>query len=231
MCWNADYALWLTPTDREMFGTLTINLFLLVIATGIVLITTSHRRRTAPRSKDSEIPTRRNRREAPETQSYRPERALDLFIGIGGAVVILVVLFLLRRFLPLTGITIAMRPRSLGWIAAVVILEECMKLTLVGSLRSQIGGPRRGVLKAALRGWGFAAAEHLLYLFLLPSRFVVRLLLAGTLHTATAVWYAWPQQPQRSHASVSLARISIAIAGHIAFNVTVTSLDTILTLW
>jgi hypothetical protein len=164
-----------------------------------------------------------------------------LAVGFLAAAAVLAAIILVRRLvvIPPAGVF-----PHIVWLGAVVAAEEAAKLGITGRLRrrrvsatarrpsSPPPGEGRTRLRAAgQRGWGFAAAEHLLYLSVLPGSFALRMVTAGALHIGTSVWYALPQRPNRSSATVSMTRYIAAVGLHMLYNLTLTTLDSIGPFW
>ncbi len=167
-------------------------------------------------------------------------RLRNLAAGFLAAAVLLALLLLTRRIF-------SIRPtdslQRISWLVTVVIAEEITKATATATLRRSTTESRRNrptlIASAALRGWGFAGAEHLLYLFLSPAAFIVRVITAGLLHTATTVYYTLPRiHPGkaaaafggRSHPNI-IPRLTLAVIVHSAYNLALTALDSIRVIW
>ncbi|MDA3950334.1 MAG: hypothetical protein PF508_14090, partial [Spirochaeta sp.] len=180
-----------------MLGSVSTNILILLVTTVMVLAVTRAWNRQLPAADRHRARTKRESSKAP-----RPRAAGDLARGFFAAAGIVAVLIVVRRAFP--EIVQTAGPH-VAWIAAVVVTEEIVKLALthrlrpVGTARSanaaasrrrtgsggalgQDGAPGQAgatgpapMRRALVRGWGFAAAENLLYLFLLPGRFIIRM--------------------------------------------------------
>lgn len=222
-----------------MIGTATINIFILLVVTALLLgairLGLGRYRITPHRSAKGGT-----------KESHRYSWVQDLLVGGASAFVIFGILVLLRKVPVVTQIVGITHSGTVLWTTFVVFLEEFAKLSIV-SLHRPGGNLSRSARRntrtnatetigtaplemAIRRGWGFALMEHTFYLVLVPSRLVVRVVLTGVVHISTTAFYAWPQSPHRSRVVVSTIRLGIAITAHTAFNLLVTSLDTILTI-
>lgn len=222
-----------------MLGVLSSNLIILVAATVIVVV-------FARRTRGAQKPKRRD--DAHRGAIARFSVMGEVVRGFLGAGAILAGLLFLRR-LGVVGSTIG--TTQLAWLSVVVVTEELVKYALTGPLRRERRPrgsanpntapptnrptadhtPPRLHSRALLRGWGFALAENLMYILVLPGRFLLRLVLAGTVHLVTVTVYAWPQSVHRTRATAGLVRLGIGIVVHLGYNVLVVSTESSLLIW
>jgi len=232
-----------------VLGVLGSNLIILVAATGLVV--------TVARWKTVSTEPDRHRRGAGDTVK-RAGSLREIIVGFGGAAVILAALIVLRRIGVVDSPNGATR---VGWLGIVVATEELVKYAMTGRFRPLRRGKASGrsdtarsaanrsttgehrpprLLRlppdaihpqALLRGCGFALAENLLYLLLVPGRFLLRLVLAGFIHIGTTTLYAWPQSIHRSRAGVGIARLAVGVLIHLGYNIAIVSTATRLVIW
>ncbi len=177
----------------------------------------------------------------PVSSVGRPGAVGHLTAGFLAAAAVLAAFILIRRFFDIRPADMVQR---IAWLGAVVATEEGAKLGITARLRAfrtahgtrpsgsdQAKKDGSRLSAAALRGWGFAAAEHLLYIAVLPGSFAVRMVTAGAMHVGTSVWYALPQRRHRSTATVNMARYLAAVGIHMLYNLTLTTLDSIGPIW
>ncbi len=232
-----------------MLGVLSSNLFILIVTTTIVV--TLVRRRSFSKETDHHL------RPAGGTgESAAAPR--EIIVGFAGAAVILAALIVVRRVGVVDSPAGATR---IGWLGIVAGAEELVKYAMTGRLRplrrrdasertdpagpvtrrSTTGAPLpfrffripSGTIqaRALLRGCGFALAENLLYLLLVPGRFLLRLILAGLIHLGTVTFYAWPQSAYRSRVTVGVVRLAVGVLIHLGYNIAIVSTATRLVLW
>ena len=150
----------------------------------------------------------------------------NLTTGFLAAAAVLFLLILVRRLIPGRTTTLF---RTTTWLVIVVIAEETAKLLATAPLRKEGETPRLSA--AALRGWGFATAEHLLYTAISPAAFALRMVTAGALHVGTTVYYTLPHKPDQPHSAILPRRFILATVFHLLFNFALTSLDSIRSFW
>lgn len=177
----------------------------------------------------------------------------DAVAGIAAAGIALSVLIGLQYLANMAFIPLATHfPASSATLnlAVVALVEEIAKYTVVApwqlenpsdritrSATSSHGGfssrrirRRERSARAAGRGVGFAAAEHLLFLLIPTGLFLRRLLMATTLHTATALLYARPAFLRRRGLTgttplTDTALVLLGTAIHLAYNLVLQGLD------
>ncbi|SIQ95551.1 hypothetical protein SAMN05920897_11952 [Alkalispirochaeta americana] len=110
----------------------------------------------------------------------------DLLPGACAAAGALLIFLGVRQFFPGTSLWLP-RGETLIRLFLIALVEELAKYCAVAPWR-RLHPPGR----AALRGFGFASAENLLFLFLSPGIFLRRIFLAGALHSTTALLYGRP---------------------------------------
>ncbi|POR01521.1 hypothetical protein AU468_08140 [Alkalispirochaeta sphaeroplastigenens] len=153
----------------------------------------------------------------------------DFLTGACAAVGALLIFLAVRRLFPGTGLWLP-REEALMRLFLIALVEEGAKYCAVAPWRRPLSPAR-----SALRGFGFASAEHLLFLLLSPGLFLRRLFLAGALHCSTALLYgrpwAWtrngrPRPSTREAAPLVDSLLLLAGTGiHFCYNLLVLGLD------